>query len=58
VIESYLVGARFDEAVRDRELEKAGYFLLSYSEIVSQARNRYREIIQILEKEGSAGYSK
>ena len=51
VIESYLIGRRFDEAIRDRDLEKAGYFLRSYSKIVSEARNRYREIIKILEQE-------
>lgn len=51
VIESYLIGRRFDEAVRDRDLEKAGFFLRSYSEIISEARDRYREIIEILEQE-------
>lgn|GEM_PF-5792785 len=44
VINSYLVGRKFGEAVRDRDLEKAGIFLKSYSEIVKEARERYKEI--------------
>lgn len=48
IIECYLVGNSYDEAVRDKNLESYGYFLRSYSEIITQAKNRYKEIIQIL----------
>lgn len=53
IIQCYLIGRCYDEAVRDKQLEDAGYFLRSYSEIVSESQNRYKEIIQILEKESS-----
>jgi hypothetical protein len=49
-IKCYLIGNSYDETVRGSGLEQSGYFLRSFSEVIQEAKSRYREIIQILEK--------
>ena len=44
LVESYLIGNTFDEAIRNPELEKIGIYLLSYSEILQRAKERYKEL--------------
>ncbi|MFH2069619.1 MAG: ATP-binding protein [Elusimicrobiota bacterium] len=50
LLESYLIGNEFDEAVRNPEYEKIGVFLKSYSEILQEAKERYGEILNILKE--------
>lgn len=38
----------FDEAVRDPEQEKIGIYLLSYFEVLQQAREKYKELLDKL----------
>lgn len=51
IIESYLIGRKYDEAVRNPEFEKIGMYLKSYSEVVQEAKERYREVLDILKLE-------
>lgn len=51
LIECYLIGSEFDEAVRNPEYEKISIYLKSYSEIVQEAKERYKEILEILKGE-------
>jgi hypothetical protein len=51
LIECYLLGNEFDEAVRNPDYEKIGIYLKSYSEIVQEAKERYKEILEILKRE-------
>ena len=51
LIECYLIGSEFDEAVRNPEYEKIGIYLKSYSEIIQEAKERYKEILEILKGE-------
>lgn len=51
IIECYLIGSRYDEAVRNPDYEKIGIYLKSYSEVVQGAKERYREILEILNSE-------
>ena len=51
LIECYLIGNEFDEAVRNPEYEKISIYLKSYSEIVQEAKERYKEILEILKGE-------
>lgn len=50
-IECYLIGNEFDEATRNPGYEKMGIFLRSYSEILQEAKERYKEILEILKGE-------
>ncbi len=51
IIECYLLGSKYDEAVRNPEYEKIGIYLKSYSEVVQEAKERYREVLEILKSE-------
>lgn len=51
VIECYLIGNEFDESVRNPDYEKIRIYLKSYSEVLQEARERYKEIINILKEE-------
>lgn len=51
IIECYLVGSKYDEAVRNPEYENIGIYLKSYSEVVQEAKERYREVLEILKSE-------
>lgn len=51
LIECYLVGNEFDEAVRNPDYEKIGIYLKSYSEIIQEAKERYKEILNIIQGE-------
>ena len=51
VIECYLIGNEFDESVRNPDYEKIGIYLKSYSEVLQEAKERYKEIINILRGE-------
>jgi len=50
-IECYLIGNEFDEATRNPGYEKMGIFLKSYSEVLQEAKERYKEILAILKGE-------
>ena len=47
-IDCYLIGNEFDEAVRSPDYEKIRIYLKSYSEILQEAKERYKEILNIL----------
>jgi len=49
-IDVFLVGSKFDEAIRDPKLRYSRLFLISFSELVESAKLRYDEILNILEK--------
>lgn len=51
LIECYLIGNEFDEAVRNPEYEKIGIYLKSYSEIIQEAKERYKEILNNIQGE-------
>lgn len=51
LVESYLIGTKFDEAVRHTKLDKADFYLRSYAEVVQMAKERYTEILAILGQE-------
>lgn len=46
--ECYLIGNEFDESVRNPDYEKIRIYLKSYSEILQEAKERYKEILDIL----------
>jgi len=48
LIECYLIGNEFDEAVRSPDYEKIDMYLRSYSEIVQEAKERYKDILSII----------
>ncbi len=48
LIECYLIGNEFDESVKNPKYEKIGIYLKSYSEILQEAKERYKEILHIL----------
>lgn len=50
LIECYLIGNEFDEAVRNPDYEKIGIYLKSYTEILQEAKERYKEILCVLKK--------
>jgi len=54
-IECYLIGSEFDEAVRNPDYEKIGIYLKSYSEILQEAKERYKEILNVLIRRSNNG---
>ena len=44
-IKSYLIGNEYDEAVRNPDYDKIGIFMLSYLDILQQAKERYKELL-------------
>jgi len=50
IVKSYLIGQKFDEAVRNPEFEKIGLYLLSYSEVLQRAKERHKELLNKLGK--------
>lgn len=55
LIECFLIGNQFDPAVRDPEDERIGVYLKSYAEIIQEAKERYREILAVLQEEQEEG---
>ena len=51
LIEGYLIGAEFDEAVRSDRLRKTDIHLLSYNEILTDLRFRYQRHLKTLRME-------
>lgn len=49
-IECYLIGSEFDEATRNPGYPKMEIFLKSYSEILQEAKERHKEILNILQR--------
>ncbi|HDK26968.1 MAG TPA: hypothetical protein ENG48_07780 [Candidatus Atribacteria bacterium] len=47
--ECFLIGNKFDEAIRNPKDEKIGRYLLSYAELLQRAKERYKEILSILD---------
>jgi len=53
LIEGYLVGAKFNETVRSDRLRKTGIYLLSYNEILTNVKFRYRRYLEAYKMEDS-----
>ncbi len=51
LIECYLIGNEFDETVRSPDYEKIEIYLKSYSEVLQEAKERYKEILNFLKSE-------
>jgi len=44
-IKSYLIANEYDEAVRNPDYDKIGIFMLSYLDVLQQAKERYKELL-------------
>ena len=44
-IKSYLIGNEYDETVRNPDYSKIGIFMLSYLDVLQQAKERYKELL-------------
>ena len=49
----YLIGKKFDPSVKAyyREVPNLGIYLKSYSDVITDVRNRYKRLLEIVEEE-------